>query len=135
MGKRAASGRGGIVIAQEVTKLVEAKKDISGPEVIAALKDKFPGIKFNEASVQVSFANVRKKLGLSRTLHRRPIGGAKPGRKPGRPKASAAPVSAAGAAPDAMKLLQTAKDLLQACGGDAALAATALRQVAALQAK
>ena len=65
MGKRAASGRGGIVIAQEVTKLVEAKKDISGPEVIAALKDKFPGIKFNEASVQVSFANVRKKLGLS----------------------------------------------------------------------
>lgn len=133
MGKRAASGKGDIVVAQEVAKLVEGDKAITGPQVIAALKEKFPSFKFNEASVQVAFANVRKRMGLSRTLKRRPVGGAKRGRPGRKAKAAATPTAAPAAATDAMKLLQSAKDLLQACKGDAALAATALKQVAALQ--
>ncbi|MFO0976214.1 MAG: hypothetical protein U0996_07420 [Planctomycetaceae bacterium] len=142
MAKRAAASKDGVNVSAEIRALVLANKDIRGPEVIAALKEKFPGAKFNNASVQVAFANARKKLGLTRTLKKkpRPVGsGSVAGRRPGRPAAAAAPAAAAPAAVAATaagvdySLLQAAKTLLQHCKGDVAAAQQALKQLAALQ--
>ncbi len=138
MAKRAAASKDGVNVSAEIRALVLANKDIRGPEVIAALKEKFPGAKFNNASVQVAFANARKKLGLTRTLKKkpRPVGsGSVAGRRPGRPAAAAAPVAAAAATAAGVdiSLLQAAKTLLQYCKGDVAAAQQALKQLAALQ--
>lgn len=138
MAKRAAASKDGVNVSAEIRTLVESNNDIRGPEVIAALKEKFPGAKFNNASVQVAFANARKKLGLTRTLKKkpRPVGSGS-GRRPGRPAAAAspaAPVAAAAAAAGVdFSLLQAAKTLLQHCKGDVAAAQQALKQLAALQ--
>ena len=136
MAKRAAASKDGVNVSAEIRALVESNKDIRGPEVITALKEKFPGAKFNNASVQVAFANARKKLGLTRTLKKkpRPVGSGS-GRRPGRPAAAtAAPVAAAAAAAGVdFSLLQAAKTLLQHCKGDVAAAQQALKQLAALQ--
>ncbi len=131
MAKRAAAGKGGVVIAQEILSLVQADKAIKGPEVMVALREKFPKVDFNEASCQVAYANARKKLGLTRTVVKRPAGSSRPAQVTGRPKASPV-VQASAGAPD-MNLLQAAKALLQSCNGDAAVAQLALKQVAALQ--
>ena len=72
MAKRASSGKSGVVISQEILALVQANKAIKGPEVMVALREKFPKESFNEASCQVAYANARKKLGLTRTLAKRP---------------------------------------------------------------
>ncbi len=138
MGKRAAAGKSGIVIAQEIRALVAANNDIKGPEVMAALREKFPKIEFNDNSCQVSYANARKKLGLAKTVAKRPIGGARRGRRRGRPPGAAMAVSAASASAVNVSavnisLLVAAKALLQHCKGDAAAALSALKQVAALQ--
>lgn len=130
MAKRAAAGKGGVVIAQEILALVQANNAIKGPEVMVALREKFPKATFNEASCQVAYANARKKLGLTRTVAKRPIGAGRAGR-PIRSTVAAAP--AAGSAVIDISLLQAAKTLLQHCQGDAAAAQTALKQVAALQ--
>lgn len=127
MAKRAASGKGGVVIAQEILALVQANKAIKGPEVMVALREKFPKENFNEASCQVAYANARKKLGLTRTLAKRP---GKPASGYTRVKA-AAPVAASGVLD--ISLLQAAKALLQHCNGDATAAALALKHVASLQ--
>jgi len=137
MAKRAAASKDGVNVSAEIRALVESNKDIRGPEVIAALKEKFPGAKFNNASVQVAFANARKKLGLTRTLKKkpRPVGSGS-GRRPGRPAAvttTAAPAAVAAAAGVDFSLLQAAKTLLQHCKGDVAAAQQALKQLAALQ--
>jgi hypothetical protein len=137
MGKRAAAGRGGIVVAQEIRALVEGNKDIKGPEVMAALRDKFPGMKFNENSCQVAYANARKKLGIARTVRKRPVGG-RVGRRRGRmAAASTAAATPAAASTNAagvdISLLQAAKALLQHCKGDVAVAQSALKQIASLQ--
>ena len=133
MAKRAAAGKGGVVIAQEILALVQANNAIKGPEVMIALREKFPKATFNEASCQVAYANARKKLGLTRTVAKRPIGAGRVGR-PVRTAASAgSTASAAGSAAIDISLLQAAKTLLQHCNGDAAAAQTALKQVAALQ--
>ena len=131
MAKRAAAGKGGVVIAQEILALVKANNAIKGPEVMVALREKFPKATFNEASCQVAYANARKKLGLTRTVAKRPIGARRVGR-PGRPAASAAGTGSGSATLD-INLLQAAKTLLQHCNGDAAAAVNALKQVAALQ--
>jgi len=131
MAKRAAAGKGGVVIAQEILALVEANKAIKGPEVMVALREKFPKVTFNESSCQVAYANARKKLGLTRTVAKRPIGARRVGR-PGRTSAASAATTGGSAVID-LNLLQAAKVLLQHCNGDAAVAQTALRQVAALQ--
>jgi len=131
MAKRAAAGKGGVVIAQEILSLVQANKAIKGPEVMVALREKFPKVDFNEASCQVAYANARKKLGLTRTVVKRPAGSSRAAQVTGRPKAAPA-VQASAGAPD-MNLLQAAKALLQSCNGDAAVAQLALKQVAALQ--
>lgn len=142
MGKRAGAGEGGIVIAQEIRALVKANKEIKGPEVMAALREKFPKVVFNDNSCQVAYANARKKLGLAKTVAKRPIGaarlGRRPGRPPGRPPGSAAASAAsagstASAASVDISLLQAAKTLLQHCKGDAAVAQSALKQIASLQ--
>ena len=52
MGKRAGAGKGGSVIAQEIRALVEANNEIKGPEVMSALREKFPKILFNDNSCQ-----------------------------------------------------------------------------------
>lgn len=131
MAKRAAAGKGGVVIAKEILALVESNNAIKGPEVMVALREKFPKVSFNEASCQVAYANARKKLGLTRTVAKRPIGARRVGR-PGR-TAAVSPASIGGAVVIDLNLLQAAKTLLQHCSGDAAVAQTALRQVAALQ--
>ena len=140
MAKRAAASKDGVNVSAEIRALVLANKDIRGPEVIAALKEKFPGEKFNNASVQVAFANARKKLGLTRTLKKkpRPVGsGSVTGRRPGRPAASAPAATAATTTATVggvdFTLLQAAKTLLQHCKGDVTAAPQALQQLAALQ--
>lgn len=133
MAKRAA--KGGVVISQEIMELVKANNSIRGSEVMTALREKFPKVKFNNASCQVAFANARKKLGLSKTVARKPIGsGSTSFRKPGRPPAAAAaaPASSAAVVID-ISVLQAAKALLQHCQGSADAASQALKQIAALQ--
>ena len=143
MAKRA--GKGGIVIAQEIRALVEANKEIKGPDVMVALREKFPKIEFNDNSCQVAYANARKKLGIAKTVAKRPISaaraerraGRRPGRPPGRRPAVTDSAATAGSAPAAtpvdISLLQAAKALLQHCKGDAAVAQSALKQIASLQ--
>jgi len=137
MAKRSSTSKSGIVVAQEIRALIEANNSIKGPEVMDALREKFPKETFNDKSCQVSYANIRKSMGLSRTLKKKP-GTAKKnaGRPAGRPVGSLRPV--APSAPMAegainISLLQAAKVLLQHCNGDAAAAAQALKQIAALQ--
>ena len=131
MAKRAA--KGGVVISQEIMELVKSNNAIRGSEVMTALREKFPKVKFNNASCQVAFANARKKLGLSKTVARKPIGtGAGAFRKATRP-AAAAPASTGSAVVIDISVLQAAKALLQHCQGSADAASQALKQIAALQ--
>lgn len=130
MAKRAA--KGGVVISQEIMELVKANNAIRGSEVMNVLREKFPKVKFNNASCQVAFANARKKLGLSKTVARKPIGTSGPVfRKAGRPAAAAA-TTATTVVID-LTVLQAAKALLQLCHGNADAASQALKQIAALQ--
>lgn len=130
MAKRAAA-KGGVVISQEIFNLVKNNNSIKGPEVVTALREKYPKVDFNSASCQVAFANARKKLGLTRTVVKRPVGAAKPGRRPIGSKAAV--VVATSSETVNISLLQAAKALLVHCNGDANAAAQALKQVAALQ--
>lgn len=122
------SSRGEFNMAQEIRNLLLENKTLSGPEVVAALKAKFPGQTINKNSASVAFAGAKKKLGIKsgrRKVRRR------------RPAAAAAPRSAAprATATTAVSLeqLSAARDLLQKCRGDVAVAASALKGVAALQ--
>jgi len=130
MAKRAPAGKDSVNVSKEIRELVEGNNAIRGPEVIAVLKEKYPNFKFNENSVQVAFANARRKLGLSRTVAPRPIGRQPIGRG-NRPfaLATSSPVVSGEVS---MGMLQAAKELLRAAGGDAALAQQALKQLAAL---
>lgn len=131
MAKRAAAGKTGLNITQEVRALVEANKEIKGAEVMAALREKFPKVSLNDSSCLVAYSNVRKKLGLSKTLAKRPIS-----RRSGRPSASVAPATSSTPAVAGsldISLLQAAKALLQHCKGDLAVAQGALKQIASLQ--
>jgi len=126
MGKRAKSG---INITQEVRALVDANKEIKGAEVMAALREKFPKVRLNDSSCLVAYSNARKKLGLIKTVAKRPIG-RRAGTSSARPSAVLTP--AAGDSLD-ISLLQAAKALLQHCKGDVSLAQGALKQIASLQ--
>lgn len=130
MAKRAAA-KGGVVISQEIFTLVKNNNSIKGPEVVAALREKYPKVDFNSASCQVAFANARKKLGLTRTVVKRPVGATKSSYRPIGPKATAG-VSISVDTVN-ISLLQAAKALLMHSNGDANVAAQALKQVAALQ--
>jgi hypothetical protein len=129
MAKRAPAGKDSVNVSKEIRELVEGNNAIRGPEVIAILKEKYPNFKFNENSVQVAYANARRKLGLSRTVAPRPIGRQPIGR--GARLVSVGPVP--GVSGDvSMGMLQAAKELMRAAGGDANLAQHALKQLAAL---
>lgn len=139
MAKRTGAGKDGIVVSQEIRAMIKANSSIKGPEVMAALREKFPKASFNDKSCQVSYANIRKQMGLSRTLKKKPgASKKKPGQRPGRPAGTwrQASVSASDSAAESgvnISLLQAAKALLQHCHGDVAVAAHALKQIAALQ--
>lgn len=127
MAKRAGASKSGVVAAQEIKALILANKSIKGPEVITALREKFPKETFNDKSCQVTYANIRRTLGLSRTVKRKPL-------PAGRPAAGTRQigVSAAESSVD-FSLLQAAKALLQHCSGDLNVAVNALKQIASLQ--
>ncbi|MCA9060039.1 MAG: hypothetical protein KDA85_16140, partial [Planctomycetaceae bacterium] len=127
MGKRGAS----VSMAEEIRILLKENQALSGREVIEALRKKFPKADINENSCQVAYSNARRKMGLVRTVKRRP-GKKKSVGKVGRPAAttvSSSPVSVD------ITMLKAAKAYLEQCKGDAALAAETLRQIAALQMK
>ena len=131
MAKRASASKSGVIVAQEIKALILANKSIKGPEVMAALREKYPKETFNDKSCQVSCTNIRKSLGLSRTLKRKP-GAAKPA--VGRPAAGWRPIGSATAESSVdISLLQAAKALLQHCNGDVTVAVNALKQIASLQ--
>lgn len=127
MARRAGASKSGVVAAQEIKALILANKNIKGPEVMTALREKFPKETFNDKSCQVTYANIRKSLGLSRTVKRKPL-------PAGRAAAGTRQigVSAAESSVD-FSLLQAAKALLQHCNGDLNVAVNALKQIASLQ--
>ncbi len=137
MAKRTGAAKDGIVVSQEIRAMINANSSIKGPEVMAALREKFPKASFNDKSCQVSYANIRKQMGLSRTLKKKPgASKKKPGRLPGRPAGAWRQASVSDSAAESgvdISLLQAAKALLQHCHGDVAVAAQALKQIAALQ--
>lgn len=138
MAKRAGSSE--FNMAAEIRNLLTQNREMSGREVVDALKVKYPKHTFNENSCSVAFANARAKLGIKKVKRRRPVG--KVGRKQkeeNRPWAAVGRVAAAEAAATSvspqtgLELLSAAKNLLQVCRGDAALAAAAIKQLASLQ--
>ena len=131
MATRATAGKTGMNITQEVRSLIEANNEIKGAEVMEALRKKFPKANFNDSSCLVAYSNIRKKLGLSKTLAKRPKRAARMARRVGRPPANAAAAPAPVTAD--ISLLQAAKALLQHCNGDLVVAQSALRQIASLQ--
>jgi len=137
MAKRAAAAKDGVNVTREVQAIVEGNQSIRGPEVLTVLKEKFPNVTFNTSSVQVAFANARRKLGLTRVLARRPRKKALLARRPrlatGFPAAPAPAPPATPPASDMMATLQVARDLLKAAGGDLSVATEALGLVASLQ--
>jgi len=60
--KKSASG---FNMAAEIRGLLEENKSLSGPEVYAALKKKFPRRKIYEISCDVAVSDARQKLGIS----------------------------------------------------------------------
>jgi hypothetical protein len=127
MAKRAGASKSGVVAAQEIKALILANKNIKGPEVMTALREKFPKETFNDKSCQVTYANIRKTLGLSRTVKRKPVAAGRPAAGPRQIGVSAAESSVD------FSLLQAAKALLQHCNGDLNVAVNALKQIASLQ--
>ena len=127
MARRAGASKSGVVAAQEIKALILANKNIKGPEVMTALREKFPKETFNDKSCQVTYANIRKTLGLSRTVKRKPL-------PAGRPAAGTRQIGASAAESSVdFSLLQAAKALLQHCNGDLNVAVNALKQIASLQ--
>lgn len=135
MAKRAAAAKDGVNVTREVQAIVEGNQAIRGPEVLAVIKEKFPNVTFNTNSVQVAFANARRKLGLTRVLARRPRKKGLLARRPRLAVTAPTPAAPAASAPtsDMMVTLQAARDLLKAAGGDVATAQQALSLVASLQ--
>ena len=132
MAKRASASKSGVIVAQEIKALILANKSIKGPEVMAALREKFPKETFNDKSCQVTYANIRKTLGLSRTVKRKPVAAGRSAA--GRPAAGTRQIGVAAAESSVdFTLLQTAKALLQHCNGDLNVAVNALKQIASLQ--
>ncbi len=127
MAKRASASKSGVIVAQEIKALILANNNIKGPDVMAALREKFPKETFNDKSCQVTYANIRKNLGLSRTLKRKPVAA-------GRSATGARQIGVAALESSVdMSLLHAAKVLLQHCNGDVTVAVNALKQIASLQ--
>jgi hypothetical protein len=98
-------------MAREIRELIAKEPQMTGREVTAALKKKFPRQKINANSCGVAFSNARKKLGL---------------RSEGRARSSS------GVAID-VGVLHAAKNYLAACGGDVHRASAGLKKLSDLQ--
>lgn len=118
-----------INMAEEIRSLLAENRQMTGREVINALKEKFPKLSINENSCSVAYTAARKKLGIASVRRKRPTAKARK-RPAGSTKSAAVSAPVAG-----MDMLQAAKELLQYCQGDSTLAAAALKHVAALQMK
>jgi hypothetical protein len=127
MAKRAS--KGDFNMAAEIRLLLTADPTMKGREVIAAIRKKHPRQKLNPNSAGVAFANARKALGISGPRkvkrRRRPMGTSV--------KRVAGRTHTVSAGSVNIEILRAAKQLLQECGGDAGVAAVALKNVAALQ--
>ena len=107
-------------MAEEVRNLLRENRNLTGPEVRAALKKNFPRQKINKNSCGVAFTGARKKLGIKGGRRR------KSGAKQTVIKARPAPVS--------IERLQAAAKFVGEIG-DADKAIAAIKQVSALQIK
>lgn len=114
--------RGDFNMAAEVRNVLRENRKLSGPEVYAALKEKFPNQKINENSLSVAFSAARKKLGIKGGRRRK--GRAK---RTVRKKVPSTPRLN-------MDALQAAAKFVSAVG-DADKAVAAIKQVTALQIK
>jgi len=135
MAKRAGAAQDGVNVTREVLAIVEGNQGLRGSEVLAQLKERFPNATFNNNSVQVAFANARRKLGLTRVLARRPRKKTLLSRRPKPAAALPVTVVTTDASPGiaAVAVLQSARDLLKAADGNVATARQALELVASLQ--
>lgn len=120
------SSESGIIVAQEIRDLITENKAIKGPEVMTALRKKFPKLTFNDKSCQVSYANIRKSMGLSRTIKRKPEDSSGI-RWMDTVHSESNPVAVD------FNLLQAAKEFLKYCNGDVSIAMDALKQISKLQ--
>ncbi len=133
MAKRGNSS-GDFNMAEEIRKLLTENREMTGREVINSLNQKFPKQVINENSCSVAYANARRKLGINSVRRKRPI--SRTGGRPVRTWTSVSSGSAGSASSvPGLDLLLAAKQLLQQCQGDAAVATAAIKQVAALQMK
>ena len=111
------------IMSQEIRTLLRKKRSLTGPEVYAALTEKFPGQEINKSSCGVAFTGARKKLGIKGGRRR------KSGAKRTVVKARPAPAPALN--------IETLKAAAKFVGeiGDADKAIAAIKQVSALQIK
>ena len=76
MAKKKAAGGLSFNMAEEIRKLLNEDRKLSGPDVYAALTRKFPNDKINESSCSVAFSKARRKLGIKGGTKRRKKAGA-----------------------------------------------------------
>lgn len=62
---------GGINMAGEIRELLRGDRTLTGTQIVAALKDKFPKESINENSAGVALYNARKTLGIKSKRRRR----------------------------------------------------------------
>ena len=73
MAKKRASG--GFNMAEEIRKLLRAKRTITGREVYNALVENFPNQKIKEGSCLVSFSASRMQMGLKKRAMKKSVAG------------------------------------------------------------
>ncbi|MGE0379008.1 MAG: hypothetical protein AB7Q45_26705 [Planctomycetaceae bacterium] len=122
MAKKTSARRDGFTMASAVRAILQDSPELSGKEVLALIKERFPKQKINENSFGVAFSGARKKLGISK--------GRKKVRRRRRPGAVRSR-QAAGVAID-IETLQAARRFLTQVG-DLDRAISAIKQVQTLQ--
>ncbi|MCA9079720.1 MAG: hypothetical protein KDA58_04135 [Planctomycetaceae bacterium] len=109
MAKKKAA-RGQINMSAEIRAHLESNPQSTGRECYEALKAKFPGVDINEASCNVAFSNMRRKLGLRKKGRRTVV------RKPRPAAAKGAPKATKSAGSISLDSLQAAVDLVAKAG-------------------
>ena len=109
------------IMSQEIRTLLRKKRSLTGPEVYAALTEKFPGQEINKSSCGVAFTGARKKLGI----------------KGGRRRKSGAKRTVVKARPAPALNIETLQATAKFVGeiGDTDKAIAAIKQVSLLQIK
>ena len=120
MAKKRASG--GFNMAEEIRKLLRAKRTITGREVYNALVENFPNQKIKEGSCLNAFSKTRMRMGLKKRAMKKSVAGKiVKRRKP----------SAAVTAVDLNALQVAAKFVAQVGSADTAIAA--IKQLQSVQ--